>query len=164
MVSTRSEYPGLAKEVWIYTVSSRETIATISDYEEIHAHISVSKAKWVNLQPERLYIELSDRSKTLMDFRDDRIDRDPRSRKEERKYIFSIPLKNNESLKRLAGTQLQGKLIYKLPETCYIVPKYDLSLYANGKTESIDWNSRVRELWPAASILAEGRTNLAIKF
>jgi len=147
-----------------YTVGARETIATINNYEEIHAHLSVARSKWVNLQPEQLYIELNDRNKTLLDFHDDRIERDQRTKKEERKYIFSVPLKGNESLKRLAGTQMQGKLIYKLPEPCYIVPKYDLSLYANGKTESIDWNSRVRELWPSASILAEGRTNLAIKF
>ena len=147
-----------------YTVGPRETIATINDYEEIHAHISVARAKWVNLQPEQLYIELNDRNRTQLEFHDDRIERDQRSRKEERKYIFSVPLENNIDLKRLAGTQLQGDLIYRLPEPCYIVSKYDLSLYANGKTESIDWNIRVRELWPSATILAQGRTNLAIKF
>jgi len=147
-----------------YTVSARETIASINDYEEIHAHISVARAKWVNLQPEQLYIELNDRNKTQLEFHDDRIERDQRTRKEERKYIFSVPLEDNLDLKRLAGTQLQGDLIYRLPEPCYIVSKYDLSLYANGKTESIDWNARVRELWPSATILAQGRTNLAIKF
>lgn len=147
-----------------YTVSARETIATINDYEEIHAHLKVANAKWVNLQPERLYISLNDKNKTLMNFHDDRIDRDQRTRKEERKYIFSIPLKNNESLKRLAGTQMQGELIYKLPETCYIIPKYDLSLYALGKTESLDWNTMVKQLWPSAEILAEGRKHLAIKY
>ena len=147
-----------------YTVSARETIATISDYGEIHALLKVSNAKWVNLQPERLHIQLSDKNKTFMKFFDDRIDRDERTRKEERKYIFSIPLKNNESLKRLAGTQMKGELIYKLPETCYIVPKYDLSLYALGKTESLDWQTMVNQLWPSAKVLAEGRKHLAIKF
>lgn len=149
-----------------YTVSSRETIATISDYEEIHAHLKVANAKWVNLQPEKLHIQLNDKNKTLLEFHDDRIDRDERTRKEVRKYIFSIPLKNNESLKRLAGTQMQGELIYKLPESCYIVPKYDLSLYANGKTESLNWNwhSVVQQLWPSAKVLAVGRQNLAITF
>ena len=147
-----------------YTVSARETIATINNYEEIHAQLSVARAKWVNLEPEQLYIELNDRNKTLFEFHDDRIESDKRTKKEERKYIFSVPLEGNESLKRLAGTQIQGKLIYRLPDPCHIVPKYDLSLYANGKTESIDWVSIVRELWPSASVVAEGRTNLAIKF
>lgn len=147
-----------------YTVSARETIATISDYEEIHAHLQVSNAKWVNLQPERLHIQLNDDNRTLLNFHDDIIDRDERTRKEERKYIFAIPLKNNESLKRLAGTQMQGDLIYKLPESCYIIPKYDLSLYALGKTDSLQWHTIVKQLWPSAKILAEGRKNLAIKF
>lgn len=147
-----------------YTVSSRETIATLSDYEEIHAHLKVASAKWVNLQPERLHIQLSDKNKTLMTFHEDRIERDERTRKEERKYVFTIPLKNNESLKRLAGTQMQGELIYKLPENCFIVPKYDLSIYALGKTESLDWLTMVNELWPSAEVLAEGRKHVAIKF
>ena len=147
-----------------YTVSARETIATLNDYEEIHANIKVANAKWVNLQPERLYIQLSDRNKTLLEFHDDVIARDERTRKEERKYIFSIPLKNNESIKRLAGTQMEGELIYKLPSTCYIVPKYDLSLYALGKTQSLDWRIMVKQLWPSAQVIAQGTKNIAIKF
>jgi len=146
-----------------YTVSGRETIATLNDYEEIHAHVKVANSKWITLQPERLYIQLRNKNKTLMTFHEDRIDKDTRTKKEERKYIFTVPLKNNETLKRLAGTQMQGELVYKLPESCYIVPKYDLSLYAYGKTTSIDWSAMVKELWPTATVIAEGRTHVAIK-
>ncbi len=147
-----------------YTVGSRETIATINNYEEIHAHVQVLNAKWANLEPEQIYVQLNDRDKTIMNFNDDRIDRDERTRKEERKFIFSIPLEENVSLKRLSGTDIQGDLIYKLPESCYIIPKYDLSLYALGKTQSLKWKSMVKQLWPEAEVLAEGRKNLAIKF
>lgn len=147
-----------------YTVNGRETIATLNDYEEIHANVKVTNSKWVTLQPERLYIQLKSKEKTLLAFHEDRIDKDERTKKEERKYIFTVPLKNNESLKRLAGTLMQGDLIYKLPETCYIVPKYDLSLYAYGKTTSIDWSRMTKELWPTATVIAEGRTHIAIKF
>ena len=146
-----------------YTVGGRETIATLNDYEEINAHVKVTNSKWVTLQPERLFIQLKNRDNTLMTFQEDRITKDNRTKKEERKYIFTIPLNNNESMKRLAGTQMQGDLIYKLPEICYIVPKYDLSLYAYGKTTSIDWVSMVSELWPSATVIAEGRTHIAIK-
>ncbi len=146
-----------------YTVGGRETIATLNDYEEIHALVKVANSKWITLQPERLYIQLKNKANTLMTFHEDRIDKDERTRKEERKYIFTVPLKNNESLKRLAGTQMQSELVYKLPETCYIVPKYDLSLYAYGKTKSIDWSTMTKELWPTAAVIAEGRTHVAIK-
>jgi len=147
-----------------YTVGGRETIATLNDYQEIYAYVKVANASWINLQPQRLYIQLNDRSKTLMNFHDERIIRDKRTRKEERKYIFSVPLKNNESLKRLAGTEMKAQLIYKLPETCYIVPKYDLSLYSLGKTNTTDWQEMVKQLWPTAKVLAQGRKHLAIKF
>ena len=146
-----------------YTVVGRETIATLNDYEQIHAHVKVANAKWITLQPERLFIQLSNRDKTLMTFHEDRIHKDERTRKEERKYIFTVPLKSNGSLKRLAGTQMQGELLYKLPESCYIIPKYDLSLYAYGKTTSIEWSKMVNELWPTATVLAEGRTHVAVK-
>ncbi len=146
-----------------YTVAGRETIATLNDYEEIHAHVKVANSEWISLQPERLYIQLRNKNKTLMTFYEDRIDKDSRTKKEERKYIFTVPLKNNESLKRLAGTQMQGELVYKLPESCYIVPKYDLSLYAYGKTTSIEWSTMTKELWPTATVIAEGRTHIAIK-
>ncbi len=147
-----------------YTVNGRETIATLNDYEEIYAYLNVANAKWVSLQPERLYIQLTDKNRTLMNFHEDIIAKDKRTQKEERQYIFSIPLKSNESLKRLAGTKMQGELLYKLPESCYIVPKFDLSLYSLGKTESLDWQTIVKELWPSAQVLAEGRKHLAIKF
>jgi len=58
---------------------------------------------------------------------------------------------------------LQADLIYKLPETCYIVPKYDLSLFAYGKTTSLDWSKMAKELWPTSEVIAEGRTHVAIK-
>jgi len=146
-----------------YTVTGRETIATINNYDEIHAHVKATSAKWVSLQPERLYMQLTNENKTLMTFAEDRIDKDTRSRKEERKYIFTVPLKSDNTLKRLAGTEIQAQLIYKLPESCYIVPKYDLSLYAYGKTKSIEWSTMTKELWPNAKVLAEGRTHLAIQ-
>lgn len=147
-----------------YTVSTRETIATLNDYEEIHARLGVSNANWINLQPQRLHIRLNDRDKTLMEFADDRVEKDERTLREERKYIFSVPLRNNESLKRLAGTQMNGDLIYKLPQECHIVPKYDLALYALGKTETIEWAAMVKKLWPAAEVLAEGQKHIAISY
>ena len=93
-----------------------------------------------------------------INFSDDRIEKDSRTRREERKYVFSIPLESNKDLKRLVGTQLNGDLIYRLPTRCYIVSKYDLSLYALGKTDSTDWNSIVGQLWPDVTVIAEGRT------
>jgi len=145
-----------------YTVAARETIATLSDYEEINALLNVSNAAWINLQPQRLHISLNDKDRTILSFIDDRVVKDERTLREERKYVFSVPLKNNESLKRLAGTQMTGDLVYKLPSECYIIPKYDLALYALGKTDTTDWVVMVQKLWPAATVLAQGQKYLAI--
>ncbi len=145
-----------------YTVAARETIATLSDYEEINALLNVSNAAWINLQPQRLHISLNDKERTILSFIDDRVEKDERTLREERKYVFSVPLKNNESLKRLAGTQMTGDLVYKLPSECYIIPKYDLALYALGKTDTTDWVAMVKKLWPAATVLAQGQKHLAI--
>lgn len=145
-----------------YTVGSRETIATLSDYDEINALLNVSNATWINLQPQRLHISLTDKDRTIMSFIDDRVEKDEKTFREQRKYVFSVPLKNNESLKRLAGTQMNGDLIYQLPSECYIIPKYDLALYALGKTDTSDWTVMVKKLWPAASMVAQGQKFLAI--
>ncbi len=147
-----------------YTVAARETVATLNDYEEIHGHLGVSNAPWINLQPQRLHIQLNDRERTIMAFSDDRVARDERTMREERRYIFSVPLKNNESLKRLAGTQMNGQLIYKLPDECYIVPKTELSMYALGKTSTVEWAAMVKALWPAAEVVAEGQGLVAISY
>lgn len=145
-----------------YTVGSRETIATLSDYDEINALLNVSNATWINLQPQRLHISLTDKDRTIMSFIDDRVEKDEKTMREQRKYVFSVPLKNNESLKRLAGTQMNGDLIYKLPSECYIIPKYDLALYALGKTDTSDWTVMVKKLWPTASVVAQGQKFLAV--
>lgn len=148
-----------------YTVTGRETIATVNNYDEIHAHVKVSNASWVSLQPERLQVQLTNENQTLMTFLEDRIDKDIRTRKEERKYIFTVPHKSDSTLKRLTGTEIQAKLTYKLPENCHIVPKYDLSLYAADKEmKTIDWNEVTQKLWPEAKILAVGSTHLAIHY
>ncbi len=147
-----------------YTVGGRETFATLNDYTEIHAHVDVANASWINIQPQRLYLKLQDRERTMMTFEDDRVEKDPRSQREIRKYIFAVPLKGNEALKRLAGAQMTAELIHKLPEQCHIVPKYDLSLFALGKTDSLDWGVMVEKLWPGAKVLAEGRKDLAIQY
>ena len=145
-----------------YTVTARETIATLNNFDEIHAHLMVGSSKWVSVPPQQLYVMLADRNKTVMNFSDDRIEKDSRTRREERKYVFSIPLESNKDLKRLVGTQLNGDLIYRLPTRCYIVSKYDLSLYALGKTDSTDWNIIVDQLWPDVKVMAEGRKYLAL--
>ena len=97
-----------------------------------------------------------------MNFSDDRIEKDSRTRREERKYVFSIPLESNKDLRRLVGTKLNGDLVYRLPTRCYIVSKYDLSLFALGKTDSTDWNSIVGQLWSDVKVVAEGRKYLAL--
>lgn len=147
-----------------YNVNPREVVATVNDYSEIHAHLAVANAKWISLEPKRLYLQLSDPENTLVEFHDDRIEKDKRTFREERKYVFSIPLKDNKKLKRLTGTQMNAKLIYRLPEQCFIVPKYDVSLYALGKTDSLEWKVVVSKLWPNAKLLAEGHKYLAIKY
>lgn len=147
-----------------YTVTGRETIATLNDYSEIHAHLKVSNASWINMSPQRLSLQLNDRDKTLMPFLEDRVEKDKRTQREERKYIFSVPLKESEALKRLVGTQMKGELVYKLPKACYIVPKYNLSLFALGKSDSVDWTEMVADLWPGAKVLAEGLSHVAISY
>lgn len=147
-----------------YTVGSRETVAILNNYDEIHAHLKVANSDWISLDPSRLYLQLNDKSNTLLEFMDDRIGKDPRTGREERKYIFSVPLKENTQLKRLTGTQMNSTLIYRLPEQCYIVPKYDISLYALGKTDSLVWPVIVEKLWPNAKLLGVGHKHLAIKY
>jgi len=147
-----------------YKVNARETIATLNNYDEIHAHLKVANADWINLEPSRLYIQLADKDNTLLEFNDDRIEKDKRTNREERKYIFSVPLEKNTKLKRLTGTQMKSTLIYRLPDQCYIVPKYDVSLYALGKTESLVWKDVVTKLWPNAKLLGVGHKHLAIKY
>lgn len=147
-----------------YTVASRETIAILNNYDEIHAHLKVANSDWVSLDPSRLYLQLSDKDNTLMEFNDDRIEKDNLTQREERKYIFSVPLGDNTQLKRLTGTQMNSTLIYRLPEQCYIVPKYDISLYALGKTDSLIWQDVVKALWPNAKLLGVGHKHLAIKY
>lgn len=147
-----------------YTVTTRETIATLNDYSEIHGLLKVENAGWINLAPQRLYLQLRDSDRTMMPFFDDRNVKDERTRREERFYVFSVPLSEGESLRRLTGTQMKGDLIYKLPERCYIVPKYDLSLYALGKSDSVEWAEMVTELWPGAKVAAEGLSDVAISY
>jgi multidrug efflux pump subunit AcrA (membrane-fusion protein) len=147
-----------------YTVSSREVIATLNNYDEIHAHLKVANSGWISLDPNRLYLQLGDKNNTLMQFNDDRIEKDDRTQREERKYIFSVPLEENTNLKRLTGTKMNSILIYRLPEQCYIVPKYDISLYALGKTDSLVWQDVVNTLWPNAKLLGVGHKHLAIKY
>ncbi|MGJ8672131.1 hypothetical protein [Rubritalea sp.] len=147
-----------------YTVTARETIATLNDYSEIHGLLKVENAAWINLSPQRLYLQLRDRDRTMMPFSDDRNVKDERTRREERFYVFSVPLSEGGSLRRLTGTQMKGDLIYKLPEHCYIIPKYDLSLYALGKSDSVDWSEMVAELWPGAKVIAEGLSDVAISY
>ena len=57
-----------------YTVSTRETIATPNNYDEIHAHLKVAISDWISLDPSRLYLQLNDKNNTLMQFKDDRIE------------------------------------------------------------------------------------------
>lgn len=147
-----------------YTVAARETIATLNDYSEIRGQLKVGNASWVSISPQRLYLSLNDKADTVMPFLEDEIIKDRRTQKEERHYLFSVPLENNESLKRLVGTQMKGKLVYKLPKACFIVPKYNLSLYALGKSESIEWEQMVTDLWPGAKVLAEGLSEIAISY
>jgi len=147
-----------------YTVNARETIATLSNYDEIHAHLKVANSDWISLEPDRLYLQLSDTEHTILRFKDDRIEKDKRTLREQRKYIFSVPLEKNTKLKRLTGTQMNSTLIYRLPEQCYIVPKYDVSLYALGKTDSLVWPDVVKALWPNAQLLGVGHKDLAIKY
>jgi hypothetical protein len=152
------------KDQQAYTVASRETVAILNNYDEIHAHLKVANSDWISLDPSRLYLQLNDKDNTLMEFKDDRIDKDKLTQREERKYIFSVPLKDNTQLKRLTGTKMNSTLIYRLPEQCYIVPKYDISLYALGKTDSIVWQDVVKKLWPNAKLLGVGHKHLAIKY
>lgn len=147
-----------------YTVNAREVIATLNDYEEIHAHLNIINAEWVNLHPQRLYLQLADREKTIMPFLEDTVKKDKRTQREVRQYIYAVPLEHNEGLKRLAGTQMSAELIYKLPSPCHIVPKYDLSLYALGKTNTLNWSEMVEQLWPGAKVLAQGRKDIAIQY
>ncbi|MGE9268928.1 MAG: hypothetical protein ACQKBY_12600 [Verrucomicrobiales bacterium] len=147
-----------------YTVTSRDVLATLNDYAEIHAYLTVANAKWINLDPKTLYLRLLDRDNTLMQFTDDRVEKDERTRKEERKYIFAVPLENNEGLKRLTGTQMQSELVAKLPTTAWILPKVDVSLYALGKTDTLDWGEMVDQLWPGAKVIAEGMKSLAVDY
>ena len=147
-----------------YTVSARETIATLNDYSEIRGQLKVGNASWVSISPQRLYLSLNDKADTIMPFLEDEIIKDKRTQKEERHYLFSVPLEDNESLKRLVGTEIKGKLVYKLPKACFIVPKYNLSLYALGKSDSIEWEQMVAELWPGATVLAEGLSEVAISY
>jgi multidrug efflux pump subunit AcrA (membrane-fusion protein) len=147
-----------------YTVTSRETIATLNNYDEIHAHLKVTNSDWISLAPNKLYLQLGDKNETILEFKDDRIEKDKRTQREVRKYIFSVPLEENNKLKRLTGTEMNSKLIYRLPEECYIVPKYDVSLYALGKTDSLIWSDVVKTLWPNAELLGVGHKHLAIKY
>ncbi len=147
-----------------YNVSGREVVATLNDYEEIHAYLTVANAKWINLDPKSLYLRLLDRDRTIMHFTDDRVEKDERTRKEERKYVFAVPLQNNEGLKRLTGTQMQSELVAKLPESAWILPKVDVSLYALGKTDTLDWAEMVDQLWPGAKVVAEGMKSLAVDY
>lgn len=147
-----------------YNVTSRDILATLNDYDEIHAYLTVANAKWINLVPKSLYLRLLDRERTTMQFTDDRVEKDERTRKEERKYIFAVPLENNEGLKRLTGTQMQAELIAKLPNSAWILPKVDVSLYALGKTDTLDWSEMVDQLWPGAKVIAEGMKSLAVEY
>ena len=40
----------------------------------------------------------------------------------------------------------------------------DVSLYALGKTKTLDWCEMVDQLWPGAKVTAEGMKSLAIDF
>lgn len=147
-----------------YNIASRDVLATLNDYDEIHAYLTVANAKWINLDPKSLFLQLLDRERTVMKFTDDRVQKDERTRQEERKYIFAVPLENNEGLKRLTGTQMQAELIAKLPKSAWILPKVDVSLYALGKTDTLDWAEMVDQLWPGAKVIAEGMKSLAVDY
>lgn len=147
-----------------YSVASREIIATLSDFTQIHAHLVVQNVPWISLEPDTLRLRLSDANRTVMPFFQDKVIQNERTRQDERTYIFSVPFQGNQKLKRLVGTQLDGELITQLPEKCWIVPKVKISVYALGKTKKFDWEEVVEALWPGAKVLAVGHSELAISY
>jgi len=144
-----------------YTVSTRETLATLNDYSDIHAHLAIKNAGWIALPPESLSLLLKDRVKTKFTFLADRFITDNRGR-EERNYIFNSSLQENENLKRLTGSTLDATLVHQLEKPCYIVPKLELSLYALERTKSSEWRDIIKDLFPEAELYAEGLENVAI--
>jgi len=147
-----------------YQVTSRQVMATLSDYSDIHASLDVGNVSWINLPPTSLKIQLSDSAQTELSYLRDEFIKDSRTKQSSKFYIFSIPLEQNKSLKRLVGTTMDATLSTQLDETCFIVPKLDISLYALGKTKSRDYPSIVADLWEGARVLAEGSNNIAIAY
>lgn len=147
-----------------YSVGGREVLATLNDYSQIHATLEVEKVGFIDLDPQSLTLHLKNSQKTKMGYLESRVEKNKRTRVEEKKYIFGLPLESDLSLKRLAGTKLDAKLTTELSEMCYIVPKFDISMYAKGKTVAHDWPQRVSELWPGAKVLAVGTNTIAISY
>ena len=144
-----------------YTVASREVIATLNDYTEIHGRLVVKNADWISLPPDSLQIRLKDKARTKLKFLDDRNISSTRG-KEERNYIFNIELEGNQELRRLTGSTLDADLLHNLGKPCYIVPKLQFSLYAMSRSKEREWDSILSDLFPDAEILAEGLEHLAI--
>ncbi|MCC5788879.1 MAG: hypothetical protein JJT75_04540 [Opitutales bacterium] len=145
-----------------YSVSSREVVAILNDYTDIHAVISVDRAPWVDLDPSRLELRLTGRTPSTFTYYEDRYERDDRGQRGDRLYVFRVPLVDHEGLKRLVGAQMEGQLVYQLPEKALLVPKFDLALYSLNRTQTTDWNMMVSQLWPEAELLAVGENELAI--
>ncbi len=147
-----------------YTVGSREVVATLNDYAEMHILLGVQGEPWISLPSESLIVRLSDRENTEIAYSDDKSVKNERTRREEKFYIFAIETEKARHLKRMAGTSMQANLLTKLEKRCWIVPKVDIAMEALGKSTSKVWADIVDDLWPGAKVLAQGDNALAIDY
>lgn len=147
-----------------YLVTSRQLIATMNDYQEMHAYLSVLGESWVSLDPSTLYIKLSDKESTIVDFKEEKVVKNKATKREQKAYIFAIETSLAESLKRLSGTDIEAALYTKLGERCWIVPKVDIALEALSKSDSKPWPDIVDDVWMGAKVIAEGENSLAISY
>ena len=147
-----------------YLAKGGGVIASINDYEDMHVNLTILGESWVSLEPSTLYLKLENADKTVVNFRDTKTLKNKATRSDEKIYIFAIPTAEQPSLKRLSGTGMEARLITRLPEKCWIVPKVDIALEALGKSTSKSWSNMVEDIWAGAKLVAEGENSLAIDY
>lgn len=161
----RIELPDYVPGQTEYAVTSRTSIATLNDYEEMHALLAIEGAAWVRLDPGSLLIRLKDSKDTEMPYSEEKVVKNTQTRREERSYVFALPTETNPDLKRLSGTTLEADLIAKLGKPCYIVNKVDVAKLATMKKSNFKlWPDIVNHIWPGAKVLAVGHREVAVDY
>ena len=145
-----------------HRVNAGQDIALMRDESTIHLRIVISRPDWLIIQPDKMevLVKVTGHENIGGRFAFKRTERV--MNRDDIAYYFTLPPGRNEDAAKLLGSEVGCDLIYCLDASAYIVPKLTALLANPGLFKSIPFAEAVSTLWPGASLLAEGATEVAI--